>query len=405
MPWIDDLFKKMVEAGASDLHLTTNVKPMFRVDGEMVFVDGCPELTADQARLVLTEIAPPRNKQEFEEIWDTDFAYALPGVGRFRANFFQDRRGPSAVFRLIPEQILTAKQLELPKAVLDMCYLSKGLVVVTGPTGSGKSTTLAGMVDHINKTRTDHIITIEDPIEFQHENQRCLVNQREVHRHTTSFKHALRAALREDPDIVLVGEMRDLETIEIAMETAETGHLVFGTLHTTTAASTVDRIIDQFPADRQPQIRTMLSSSLKGVIAQTLCRRQPKGRVAALEIMVVNNAIAANIREGKTHQIPSLMQTGGKLGMKLLNTTLTDLVTSGQVLAEEAYLKAVNKADLLNKFEKEGVQLDMSLVAADAAPGPDDISDPDLGPDAALPGGGGDPSSYVDPFEQFKRAR
>ncbi len=229
-----------------------------------------------------------------------------------------------------------------------------------GPTGSGKSTTLAAMVDLINKTRSDHIITIEDPIEFVHRSQKCLINQREVGRHTKGFKRALRAALREDPDIVLVGEMRDLETIEIAIETAETGHLVFGTLHTTTAATTVDRIIDQFPTERQAQIRTMLSSSLKGVVAQTLCKKKPTGRVAALEILVVNAAISAQIREGKTHQINSQMQMGSKLGMSLLNDALLKLVEQGQVDPAEAYLKAVNKDDLIEKFSRIGISIDLS---------------------------------------------
>jgi twitching motility protein PilT len=272
MPWIDALFKRMVEVGASDLHMTSGCKPQLRLHGDMVPIDECTVIRPEQMKQILYEVTPSVNRQEFEDSNDTDFAYQLEGVARFRSNLFMDHRGPGAVFRVIPEEILTAEQLKLPKAIMDFCYLSKGLVVVTGPTGSGKSTTLAAMVDHINKNRSDHIITIEDPIEFVHKDKRCLINQRQVGGHTKSFKRALKAALREDPDIVLVGEMRDLETIEIAIETAETGHLVFGTLHTTTAATTVDRIIDQFSADRQSQIRTMLSSSLKGVVAQTLCK-------------------------------------------------------------------------------------------------------------------------------------
>ena len=275
MPWIDALFQRMVQTGASDLHMTSTLVPMFRLHGDIVPVEGCPEITPEQMEQILFEITPEQNKAEFDKSNDTDFAYELEGFGRYRSNLFRDHRGIGGVFRLIPSEVLTAQQLNLPKAVTDLCYMSKGLVLVTGPTGSGKSTTLAAMIDHINSTRTDHIITIEDPIEFVHKTKKCLVNQREVKRHTDSFKRALRAALREDPDIVLVGEMRDLETIEIAIETAETGHLVFGTLHTTTAASTVDRIIDQFPTERQEQIRTMLASSLKGVVAQTLCKRQP----------------------------------------------------------------------------------------------------------------------------------
>lgn len=415
MAWIDELFKRMVEAGASDLHLSSCNQPMFRVDGDMAAVSDCPELSASQLKQILREITPDFNQKEFESRWDTDFAYEIDDLGRFRCNLFMDRKGPGGVFRLIPSDILTAEQLELPKAVLDLCYLTKGLVVVTGPTGSGKSTTLAAMMDHINKSRTDHIITIEDPIEFVHPNKKCLVNQREVRRHTADFKTALRAALREDPDIVLVGEMRDLETVEIALETAETGHLVFGTLHTNTAPSTVDRIIDQFPANRQSQIRTMLSSSLKGVIAQTLCKRQPKGRVAALEIMIVNSAIAANMREGKTHQIPSAMQMGGKLGMCSLNDSLLRHVTNGIVTPEEAFMKAVNKGDLQAKFNRANIRVDLSkigeegataaAVAESDAAGPQPAapfpSEPMMDPDPAPSSGGG----FSDPFEQFKKTR
>ncbi|HED66884.1 MAG TPA: PilT/PilU family type 4a pilus ATPase, partial [Planctomycetes bacterium] len=300
MAKLDVFFNKMIELEASDLHLTTGVAPHFRLHGEMVAVSGAQPFTAEQMREVLFEIAPERNRAQFEEENDTDFAYELPGKARFRANLFQDRNGPGAVFRLIPDEILSAQALGLPEAVRNLCYLNKGLVLVTGPTGSGKSTTLAAMIDLVNQSRSDHIITIEDPIEFVHKQKKCLVHQREVGRHTQSFKRALRAALREDPDIILVGELRDLETIEIAIETAETGHLVFGTLHTTTAASTVDRIIDQFPADRQSQIRQLLSASLRGVIAQTLCKKNGGGRVAALEVLIATQAVSALIREGKT---------------------------------------------------------------------------------------------------------
>ena len=274
MAWLDSLFQRMVEASASDLHLSATLQPMFRIDGDMKPAEGCEPTSPQRMTEILAEIAPERNRLEFEQEWDTDFAYAVPGLARFRANFFVDENGPGAVFRVIPTQILTAAELGLPKVVTDLCRLPKGLVLVTGPTGSGKSTTLAAMIDHV--------ITIEDPIEFVHEQKRCLINQREVHRHTGSFKRALRAALREDPDVVLVGEMRDLETIEIALETAETGHMVFATLHTSTAMSAIDRIIDQFPADRQPQIRLMLAASLKGVIAMTLCKKRQGGRVPAL---------------------------------------------------------------------------------------------------------------------------
>jgi twitching motility protein PilT len=295
---------------------------------------------------LLKEIMPAVNQAEFEARHDTDFAYEIAGLARFRANVFMDRQGVGAVFRVIPSKILTAEQLELSPHVLDLCKLTKGLVLVTGPTGSGKSTTLCAMIDYINRNRTDHIITIEDPIEFVHQNQKCLINQREVHNHTRSFKDALRAALREDPDVLLVGELRDLETIAIAIETAETGHLVFGTLHTTTAASTVDRVIDQFPADRQAQIRVMLSESLRGVIAQTLCRKVGGGRVAALEVLLTNGAISNLIREGKTFQIPSMMQVGRAQGMVSLNDALAELVRKGLVAPEEAILRAVDKTGL-----------------------------------------------------------
>jgi twitching motility protein PilT len=262
---------------------------------------------------------------------------------------------------VIPVQIMTAEQMGLSREILDLCGLPKGLVLVTGPTGSGKSTTLCGLIDHINRTRTDHIITIEDPLEFVHENKKCLINQREVGEHTSSFKDALRAALREDPDIVLVGEMRDLETVAIAIETAETGHLVFGTLHTSSAPSTVDRIIDQFPADRQSQIRIMLSESLKGVISQMLCRKIGGGRVPAMEVMIGIPSVANLIREGKTFQIPSIMQTAKKHGMVLMNDSLTDLVRKGLVEPREAYAKAVDKPGLLNQFKRNN--LDTSWAA------------------------------------------
>ncbi len=355
---IDALFRKMAELGASDLHLSVSMPPMVRKDGKIQKLeDGAPVLTADSMRTLLTSIMPKKNLDEFGERNDTDFAYELPELARFRCNIFMDRKGMGAVFRIIPSKILTAEQLGLSKAILDLCALSKGLVVVTGPTGSGKSTTLCAMVDHINKGREDHIITIEDPIEFTHENQKCLVNQREVHNHTDSFKDALRAALREDPDILLVGEMRDLETISIAIETAETGHLVFGTLHTTTAASTVDRIIDQFPADRQQQIRVMLSESLKGVIAQTLLPKKGGGRVAALEILIVTPAISNLIREGKTFQIPSAMQTGKNHGMVMLNEALYAHVEKGLVEPMDAYVKAVDKTGFETMLQRGGYKL------------------------------------------------
>ncbi|HEX8287329.1 MAG TPA: type IV pilus twitching motility protein PilT [Pyrinomonadaceae bacterium] len=354
---INELFQKMAQIGASDLHLSVSMPPMIRKDGKMQTLPGETILTAESARELLTSIMPAKNREEFAARNDTDFAYEIPNLARFRANIFTDRKGMGGVFRIIPTKILTAEQLGLSQAVMNLCSLSKGLVVVTGPTGSGKSTTLCAMIDHINKTREDHIITIEDPIEFTHENQKCLVNQREVHNHTESFKNALRAALREDPDILLVGEMRDLETISIAIETAETGHLVFGTLHTTTAASTVDRIIDQFPADRQQQIRVMLSESLKGVIAQTLVPKKGGGRVAALEILIVTPAISNLIREGKTFQISSAMQTGRQQGMVTLNDALFDLVHKGAVEPGDAYIKAIDKANFETMLSRGGFKI------------------------------------------------
>jgi len=362
MAQMDVLFRYMVENGCSDLHLTTGQTPMVRQSGDMTPIAGMGVVSPQDAELVLKEIMPDKNLREFEEKRDTDFCYELEGYGRFRANIFMDRMGWGGVFRLIPSKILTMAQLGLDKpekkAIVDFCYLPKGLVVVTGPTGSGKSTTLAAMVDHINERRNDHIITIEDPIEFVHPNKKCLVNQREVHVHTMSFKNALRAALREDPDIVLVGEMRDLETIEIAIETAETGHLVFGTLHTTTAASTVNRIIDQFPANRQAQIRTMLSGGLKGVVAQNLLKKKGGGRCAAQEILVITPGIASMIRDGKTFQIESAMQVGAKYGMILLNDALEKLVKDGLVGCEEAFLKSVDKESLYKKLQALQNQID-----------------------------------------------
>jgi len=359
---MDAYLRRMVELKASDLHLSAAETPMVRIDGEMTRMEGGSPLGPERTQRLVAEILPPPNEKEFAETHDTDFAYEIAGVSRFRANVFMDRKGVGAVFRTIPSRIPTHQDLGLPEVALELCRLSKGLVLVTGPTGSGKSTTLAAMVDYVNQTRTDHIITIEDPIEFVHPNKSCLVNQREVGTHTQGFKRALRAALREDPDIVLVGEMRDLETIAIAIETAETGHLVFGTLHTTTAASTVDRIIDQFPADRQGQIRTMLSESLKGVISQTLLRRIGGGRIAAMEILIGIPAISNLIREGKTYQIASIMQTGKKHGMVLLNDALLDLVRRKQVEPHEAYLKAVDKSGLASALRAAGFSLPVGSV-------------------------------------------
>ena len=352
------LLKQLVETQSSDLHLRVGEPPVFRTHGEMKRQKGNP-LTNQDLELMILSIMPERNRGEWKERGDTDFAYEIQGLARFRVNGARDRKGPVAVFRVIPMKVVTVEELGITPEVQQLCYLTKGLVLVTGPTGSGKSTTLCSLVDLINRQRSDHIITIEDPIEFVHENKKCVITQRQVHVHTESFKTALRAALREDPDIVLVGEMRDLETIAIAIETAETGHLVFGTLHTTTAASTVDRIIDQFPADRQAQIRIMLSESLKGVIAQTLCKKIDGGRVAAREILLTTPAVSNLIREGKTFQIPSIIQTSRKLGMITLNDALLELVEKRVVEPEEAYMKAVEKSGFVALLKGKGYKVSL----------------------------------------------
>ena len=353
MAAIDRFLKYAVSVGASDLHLAARTRPMMRVHVSIVPVSeqDTQALSAEAMQQLVEEIMPQRAKEELEQRRDADFAYGVEQLGRFRVNVFHNHLGTGAVFRHIPSKILTFEQLQLPPSLAQFCMLNKGLVLVTGPTGSGKSTTLAAMIDYINRHRRDHVITIEDPIEFVHQDNQCRIIQREINEHAESFKRALRAALRQDPDIVLVGEMRDLETTETAIETAETGHLVLGTLHTSSAASTIDRIIDQFPHERQGQIRTMLGASLKGVVCQTLCPRQDgSGRVAALEIMVVTHGIAANIRDGKTHQIPTAIQTGKQLGMQLLNDDLLRLVREGAVAPEVAQMKAMEKTDMANKL-------------------------------------------------------
>ena len=342
---LDALLKTLVSKHASDLHLRCGEPPVFRVHGEMQRVEGRTILTNDALEAMLLSIMPERNRNEYQELNDTDFAYEIDGVARFRANAMRERKGAGAVFRVIPAQVVTVEQMGITPEVQQLCYLTKGLVLVTGPTGSGKSTTLCALIDLVNRARTDHVITIEDPIEFVHPNKNCIITQRQVGVHTKSFKSALRAALREDPDIVLVGELRDLETVAIAIETAETGHLVFGTLHTTTAASTVDRLIDQFSADRQAQIRVMLADSLKGVISQTLCKKIGGGRVAAREILLTLPSVSNLIRESKVFQINSVIQTSRKLGMVTLNDALIDLVDAKQVEPKEAYLKAIDKTN------------------------------------------------------------
>src|ERR1700677_974847 len=343
MARIDSFFKFMKEQSASDLHLSTGNPPMLRIHGELVRVD-TPPLGNDDLKALVYEIAPETKIKTFEETGDVDFGYEYPGFARYRANFLNQKNGIAAVFRLIPSKVLTMEDLGLPPVLKRFANLKKGLVLVTGPTGSGKSTTLAAMIDDANLHRKDHIITVEDPIEFVHRSQQSLVNQREVGVHTRSFASALRGALREDPDIILVGEMRDLETIELALTAASTGHLVFGTLHTSNAPKTVDRIIDVFPTNQQNQVRAGLSESLKGVVAQNLFKRidQP-GRCAALEILVCDAPIANLIREGKTHQIAGMMQVGKKKGNQPLDDAIMEHLRGARTSAEEAYEKASDK--------------------------------------------------------------
>jgi len=353
----------MLQLRASDLHVTSGCEPMVRVDGEMRVIDpGAGVVRPDDVHDMMYATAPFDVRRIFEEHNDADFAYEIENYGRFRMNYFMDRKGPGFVARQIPFDVVSPEHLGLPSSVVDLCWLSKGLVLVTGPTGSGKSTTLASLIDFVNRNRADHIITIEDPIEFVHNTKRCLVNQRQVGIHTATFGQALRAALREDPDIVVVGEMRDLETISIAIETAETGHLVFGTLHTTTAPSTVDRIIDQFPSEEQAHIRSMLAESLRGVISQVLVKKNGGGRVAAYEVLLANAAASNLIREGKTFQLKSIMQTGRHAGMQTMNDHLFDLVKAGAIEAKDAYVKCYDKAGFKEMLQKARIALDPSLV-------------------------------------------
>jgi twitching motility protein PilT len=348
MAKIDSFFNLMFEQKASDVHLSAGNNPMLRINGELQRVEH-PPLDNDELKSMLYEIAPEYKIKIFEETGDVDFGYEIPNISRFRANFFNQKNGIGAVFRQIPSKVLSFEDFEkfdapLPPVLKKFAMLHKGLVIVTGPTGSGKSTTLATMLDYVNKNRRDHIITMEDPIEFVHESKNCLVNQREVGMHTKSFAAGLKGALREDPDVVLIGEMRDLETIEMAILAANTGHLVFGTLHTPSAAKTVDRIIDVFPADQQNKIRTTLSESLRGIIAQNLFKRiDKKGRVAALEILVFTTAIANLVREGKTHQIPGMIQVGKRLGNQPLDDAIMEHVRMKRISPEEAYEKSLDK--------------------------------------------------------------
>jgi len=343
MAKIDAFFKLMHDQGASDLHLVSGQPPALRINGEMERIK-YKMLDNDMLRSMLYEIAPEEKVKVFEETGDVDFGYEIPGLARYRANFFMQKYGVAAVFRQIPSKILTAEQLGLPGVIPKLAMLPRGLVLVTGPTGSGKSTTLAAIVDVANRSRKDHIITVEDPIEFVHQSQGCIVNHREVGLHTRTFSAALRGALREDPDIIMVGEMRDLETISLAIEAASTGHLVFGTLHTSSAAKTVDRVIEVFPANQQEQVRSTLADGLRAVVAQVLFKRvDKKGRCAALEIMIATPAVRNLIREAKTFQIPSSIQTGKRFGMQLLDDAIMELLNKGMIHPDDAYAKANDK--------------------------------------------------------------
>lgn len=352
MAQIDAFFKLMNDEGASDLHMVSGQQPVLRIRGDMERVK-FKKMENDELRAMLYEICPEEKIKDFEESGDIDFGYEIPGLARYRCNFFQQKYGVGAVFREIPSEIMTCEQLGLPPVIARLAHLPKGLVLVTGPTGSGKSTTLAAIVDEANKTRKDHILTIEDPIEFVHRSQKALINHREVGTHTKSFAAALRGALREDPDIIMVGEMRDLETISLAMEAAMTGHLVFGTLHTINAMKTVDRIIEIFPANQQGQVRSTLADALRAVVSQTLFKRiDIKGRCAALEIMIATPAVRNLIREGKTFQLLSVMQTGKKYGMQTLDDAILGYLDKKMISPDEAYSNCVEKAKFAKYLRK-----------------------------------------------------
>lgn len=339
---ITELLAFSVKNKASDMHLSAGLPPMIRVDGDIRRIN-IPVLDHKGVHALIYDIMNDKQRRDYEEFLETDFSFELPGVARFRVNAFNQERGAAAVFRTIPSQVLTLEELKAPKFFEELCKKPRGMILVTGPTGSGKSTTLAAMVNHINQNDYAHILTVEDPIEFVHESQKSLINQREVHRDTLGFNEALRSALREDPDVILVGEMRDLETIRLAMTAAETGHLVFGTLHTTSAAKTIDRIIDVFPVAEKEMIRAMLSESLQAVISQTLMKKIGGGRIAAHEIMVGTPAIRNLIREAKVAQMYSAIQTGRKDGMQTLDQNLKEIVERGLVSPQVAMTKAVNK--------------------------------------------------------------
>jgi twitching motility protein PilT len=342
----------MNDEGASDLHMVAGQQPVLRIRGDMERVK-FKELENEELKAMLYEICPEDKIKIFEETGDLDFGYEIPGLARYRCNFFSQRQGIGAVFREIPSEIMSCEQLGLPKVISKLASLPKGMVLVTGPTGSGKSTTLAAIVDEVNRTRKDHVLTIEDPIEFVHKSNLCVINHREVGTHTRGFAPALRGALREDPDVILVGEMRDLETFRLAMEAAMTGHLVFGTVHTLNAVKTVDRVVEIFPAEEQGQIRSTLADALRAVVSQTILKRTDiKGRIAALEILICTPAVRNLIREGKTYQLPSVQQTGKQYGMQTLDDALMELLQKKKISAEDAYINATEKAKFLKYLRK-----------------------------------------------------
>ncbi len=343
---IDSLLNFAVKNGASDLHLSAGEQPRVRIDGDIRKVN-VPVMEHKDVHAMVYDIMNDKQRKEYEDNLETDFSFELPGVARFRVNAFNQNRGAAAVFRTIPSEILSLEQLAAPNVFKDLCLFPRGIVLVTGPTGSGKSTTLAAMINHINENRNDHILTIEDPIEFVHNSKKCLINQREVHRDTHSFNASLRSALREDPDVILVGELRDLETIRLALTAAETGHLVFATLHTSSAAKTIDRVVDVFPAAEKDMVRAMLSESLRAVISQTLLKKIGGGRIAAHEIMLGSPAIRNLIRENKIAQMYSAIQTGQTQGMQTLDQNLQQLVKRGLVAKDEARARAQNKTDFM----------------------------------------------------------
>ncbi|MGE0002481.1 MAG: type IV pilus twitching motility protein PilT [Fimbriimonadaceae bacterium] len=339
---IDDILHEAVERRASDIHLTTGLPPMIRVDGEVMPLD-YEIVTPDQSQRLMYEILTDDNLEKFEQTHELDFGYTVKGLARFRVNVYMQRGSVAAALRMIPNRIPSYDDLRLPQTVREIAQRSSGLVLVTGPTGSGKSTTIAAMIDDINANRSAHILTIEDPIEYLHRHKKCMVNQREMHSDTYSFHNSLRAVLREDPDIILVGELRDLETIEAALTLAETGHLVFGTLHTRNAPATIDRVVDVFPSDQQDQIRVLLANTIEGIVSQQLLPKLGGGRTAALEIMTGVAAVKNLIREGKTHQMYSVIETSKNVGMKTMDSSLAELFRSGYVSYEECLLRAVDK--------------------------------------------------------------